>query len=56
MLNLQERFKALKKEYGSASLGEVLVEQAIGGMRGIPVILLFLKLSPCLLLRSTILA
>ena len=33
----QEKLKALKKEYGSKSLGNVLVEQAIGGMRGIPV-------------------
>lgn len=33
----QERFKKLKKEYGSKVLGEVTVEQALGGMRGIPV-------------------
>lgn len=34
---LQERVKALKKEHGRKVLGEVTVEQAIGGMRGIPV-------------------
>jgi len=34
---VQERLKSLKKECGSDKLGEVLVEQAIGGMRGIPV-------------------
>lgn len=34
---LQEKFKKLKKEYGSKKLGDVTVEQAIGGMRGIPV-------------------
>ncbi|KAG2483353.1 hypothetical protein HYH03_017801 [Edaphochlamys debaryana] len=32
----QERLKALKKTNGSKSLGEVTVDQAIGGMRGIP--------------------
>ena len=37
MIHLQERLKSLKKECGSAPLGQVLVEQAIGGMRGIPV-------------------
>jgi citrate synthase len=35
-VTLQERLKALKKSCGSASLGQVTVEQAIGGMRGIP--------------------
>ncbi|GFR43640.1 hypothetical protein Agub_g4741 [Astrephomene gubernaculifera] len=32
----QERLKAIKKNFGNKSLGEVTVEQAIGGMRGIP--------------------
>ncbi|GIL70561.1 hypothetical protein Vretimale_3685 [Volvox reticuliferus] len=32
----QERLKALKKNYGGKSLGEVTVDMAIGGMRGIP--------------------
>ncbi|PNW75148.1 hypothetical protein CHLRE_12g514750v5 [Chlamydomonas reinhardtii] len=32
----QERLKALKKGHGSKSLGEVTVDMAIGGMRGIP--------------------
>ncbi|GAB4823211.1 hypothetical protein N2152v2_010257 [Parachlorella kessleri] len=32
----QSKYKSLKKEFGSAKLGEVTVEQAIGGMRGIP--------------------
>ena len=32
----QERVKAFKKEHGSAVLGQVTVDQAIGGMRGIP--------------------
>eukprot|EP00512_Aurantiochytrium_limacinum_P003534 CAMPEP_0171500158 /NCGR_PEP_ID=MMETSP0958-20121227/8831_1 /TAXON_ID=87120 /ORGANISM="Aurantiochytrium limacinum, Strain ATCCMYA-1381" /LENGTH=455 /DNA_ID=CAMNT_0012034799 /DNA_START=87 /DNA_END=1454 /DNA_ORIENTATION=+ len=31
----QEKFKKLKAEYGSKSLGEVTVEQAIGGARGV---------------------
>ncbi|KFM23540.1 putative citrate synthase, mitochondrial [Auxenochlorella protothecoides] len=35
----QERVKALKKEHGSKILGQVTVEQAIGGMRGIPCML-----------------
>lgn len=35
----QERFKKLKKEYGAKSLGTVTVEQAVGGMRGIPAML-----------------
>mgnify|MGYP001806842356 CR=1 FL=1 len=34
---VQERLKALKKGHGSKSLGEVTVDMAIGGMRGIPV-------------------
>lgn len=34
---LQERLKNLKKQYGGVSLGEVTVDMAIGGMRGIPV-------------------
>lgn len=34
---LQERLKALKKNYGGVSLGEVTVEMCIGGMRGVPV-------------------
>lgn len=29
--------KTFKKEMGSAVLGQVTVDQAIGGMRGIPV-------------------
>lgn len=33
---LQERLKALKKVHGAKSLGTVTVEQALGGMRGIP--------------------
>lgn len=33
---LQERLKKLKKELGQKSLGNVTVEQCIGGMRGIP--------------------
>ncbi|KAK9808917.1 hypothetical protein WJX72_006399 [[Myrmecia] bisecta] len=32
----QERLKNIKKNYGSQELGKVKVEQAIGGMRGIP--------------------
>lgn len=32
----QEKVKTLRKECGSAVLGQVTVEQAIGGMRGIP--------------------
>lgn len=32
----QEKFKAIKKEHGAKVLGEVTVEQALGGMRGIP--------------------
>ncbi|KAL4444343.1 hypothetical protein ABPG75_012080 [Micractinium tetrahymenae] len=35
----QERLKALKKEMGGKVLGAVTVEQAIGGMRGIPAML-----------------
>mmetsp|Transcript_4012 Transcript_4012/g.4910 ORF Transcript_4012/g.4910 Transcript_4012/m.4910 type:complete len:471 (-) Transcript_4012:72-1484(-) len=31
----QERFKKLKKEYGASSLGEVTVDQALGGARGV---------------------
>lgn len=31
----QEKFKTLKKEHGSKSLGEVTVDQAIGGARGV---------------------
>ncbi|GBG28992.1 Citrate synthase, mitochondrial [Hondaea fermentalgiana] len=31
----QEKFKKLKAEYGSKSLGEVTVEQALGGARGV---------------------
>lgn len=34
---MQDRVKALKKEHGSKVLGQVTVDQAIGGMRGIPV-------------------
>lgn len=37
VLPLQERLKALKKEYGSKVLGQCTVNQAIGGMRSIPV-------------------
>jgi hypothetical protein len=33
----QARLKKIKTEVGARSLGEVTVEQAIGGMRGIPV-------------------
>ena len=33
----QEKFKKIKKELGNKVLGEVTVEQALGGMRGIPV-------------------
>lgn len=33
---MQERYKKVKKELGDASLGEVTVTQALGGMRGIP--------------------
>mmetsp|Transcript_9601 Transcript_9601/g.26085 ORF Transcript_9601/g.26085 Transcript_9601/m.26085 type:complete len:464 (+) Transcript_9601:114-1505(+) len=32
----QERVKTFKKEHGSAVIGQVTVDQAIGGMRGIP--------------------
>ncbi|GLC45072.1 hypothetical protein PLESTB_001465500 [Pleodorina starrii] len=32
----QERLKALKKTHGAKSLGDVTVDMAIGGMRGIP--------------------
>lgn len=32
----QERLKAIKKAHGSKPLGEVTVDMAIGGMRGIP--------------------
>eukprot|EP00887_Chlorella_sp_A99_P005878 scaffold1.g5878.t1 len=35
----QERVKKLRKDCGSKKLGEVTVEQAIGGMRGIPAML-----------------
>eukprot|EP00887_Chlorella_sp_A99_P005898 scaffold1.g5898.t1 len=35
----QERLNNLRKDYGSKVLGEVTVEQAIGGMRGIPAML-----------------
>ena len=31
----QEEMKTLKKEYGAKSLGEVTVEQCIGGGRGV---------------------
>jgi citrate synthase len=34
-----ERLKLLKKEHGAAVLGQVTVEQAVGGMRGIPALL-----------------
>ncbi|KAI7838041.1 hypothetical protein COHA_008125 [Chlorella ohadii] len=34
-----ERLKMLKKEHGAAVLGQVTVEQAVGGMRGIPALL-----------------
>lgn len=34
---LQERVKSFRKEKGNAVLGQVTVDQAIGGMRGIPV-------------------
>ena len=37
IVHMQERVKAFKKEMGSAVLGEVTVDQALGGMRGIPV-------------------
>lgn len=33
----QERLKKLRKEHGSKALGACTVEQAIGGMRGVPV-------------------
>lgn len=33
---LQARLKRLRTEFGGRSLGEVTVEQAVGGMRGIP--------------------
>lgn len=33
----QERLKTLKKTLGAKSMGEVTVDQCIGGMRGIPV-------------------
>lgn len=33
----QARLKQIKSTYGSKVLGEVTVEQCIGGMRGIPV-------------------
>jgi citrate synthase len=32
----QERLKALRKNHGKTELGKVTIEQAIGGMRGIP--------------------
>ncbi|KAJ3522834.1 hypothetical protein NM688_g8817 [Phlebia brevispora] len=35
----QEQLKALKKQHGQASLGEVKVEQVIGGMRGLKAML-----------------
>lgn len=35
-LSAQERLKTLRKKLGGAVLGDVKVEQAIGGMRGIP--------------------
>jgi hypothetical protein len=33
----QAKLKAVKKEHGSKVLGNVSVDMAIGGMRGIPV-------------------
>ncbi|EFN53804.1 hypothetical protein CHLNCDRAFT_36371 [Chlorella variabilis] len=35
----QERLKKLRKEHGSKALGACTVEQAIGGMRGVPAML-----------------
>lgn len=34
---MQERLKAIKKQYGSKELGKVTVDMTIGGMRGITV-------------------
>ena len=34
---VQERLKAIKKNYGDKELGKVTVNMLIGGMRGIPV-------------------
>ena len=34
---VQERLKAIKKQYGSKELGKVTVDMTIGGMRGITV-------------------
>lgn len=34
--SLQERLKSIKKEFGSIHIGDVTVDQIIGGMRGIP--------------------
>ena len=36
---MQERLKAIKKQYGSKELGKVTVDMTIGGMRGITVTL-----------------
>jgi hypothetical protein len=33
----QAHLKAIKKEHGAKKLGDVTVDMAIGGMRGIPV-------------------
>ena len=37
---MQERLKAIKKQYGGKELGKVTVDMTIGGMRGITVALL----------------
>ncbi len=34
---VQERLKAIKKQYGGKELGKVTVDMTIGGMRGITV-------------------
>lgn len=34
---MQDRLKAIKKQYGSRELGKVTVDMTIGGMRGITV-------------------